>query len=436
MKKLSKDFLYEFLRNCILDESFFNIVKAKMEYKYFPSEPFKKIWKYLNNYYESHQTLPSAGILAQNFQLEEEVLEVIKFIKRAKSVANRQILTSYESFIKQSYFVNLYNDVGEMWSQGNKEDAIKKLSKLEEDILKLNILEKSYDQVYKGFFSRQKERANEQDLRETYKVIPTLIRELDDKIKGGVRTTDTLLFTAESGKGKSRFLRHIGVAASSLGFIGLHEQMEGTKKECLDYYDACWIGTDFDKVEKSLFTDQELKKLKSRVNNVLVNGGEVYVAGKEKFNQKYTMADVYQNAKNIFDRHGRLDFLIIDYLEKIEPAFGKFRRDEKGERMRREQIAQELKDICVEFNCAGYTATQAMNIPKKLTNLDDFYISREHISEFKKLVDSFSIHITYNQTDDEYCNNEARLYGDKVRHSERDFRLKIEQDYSKNKFYV
>ena len=100
---------------------------------------------------------------------------------------------------------------------------------------------------------------------------------------GGVDKGDTWLGLSQSGVGKSKFLKHIGVNSARIGKKVLHIQGEGSKQECLDLYDATWSGQTVHEVESGWVKEDLEPKLQRVINNITKGSGEIYVYAAEQF---------------------------------------------------------------------------------------------------------------------------------------------------------
>jgi len=433
MSKLTIDFLYELFHVMVRNKRFFELINDYMKFEYLPSVEWKILFKAMRAHYKLNNDVPSIGILSEQFKHEVKVLVLLGEIKSKAASHKDVLLEQFSSFIQQSKFMLLYNEIGQFWQDGDREKAIDKLRKAK-DIYDFSLKSNTYTQIFGQFEERIKEREVLRTIKGEAKIkIPTGIQQLDRSLYGGIDKSDTLLFTAQSGKGKTKFLRWLGVNAAALGFKVIHVQAEGTKEECESGYDATWTAMTMNAIRHKSLDDETKKHLKKRLNNIKIHGGEIYVEAYEEFG-KATMTDVRILIDRVMRKYGDVDLVILDYLEKFAPS-GNYNWKPGEERARREQLGDEFKDICVEFNIAGATATQASTVAPVQLNNPNFVMTRYNISEFKAIVNPFSYHITYNQTNDEYENNTARLYIDKYRNYKAGQVFRIMQNYDTDQFY-
>lgn len=414
-KELSKDFLHELLRICLKDVDILLLTKEYLKYQYLPGEEYKLVWQGIVNYYDLNKACISSGILSQKFQMNEKVQTVLAKIKKADLINRDEALEQLKEFIRLNLFIDSYDQIGELYQKGEREQAIELLKESYERLDKFSVKKAiGHTEIFKTILPRihkRKEDSLEKDDVSKHKKLPLGIPPVDVQIGGGVDRGDTFCMLAESGRGKSKFLKWVGISLSRRGFRVLHVQLEGSEQEALDAYDAGITGSTISEIENSIFTKKDLDNIQKGSDYINGLGGEIYVKSYSQFNSA-TMLEI----RSLVAELGDIDALIIDYIELAEPGNGKrYNTDNEGERARRSAVANEFKNIAVEFDLAGFTATQAGTISDDDRNTPDFVLTRYHISEFKGLIKPFSYFFTMNQSDDEYREGIVRLYGDKTR---------------------
>lgn len=436
MQNISQEFLYELFKLCFRKSDVLDICKQHLKYQYLPSEPFKKVWKSVLNYYNVNNKVPTFGIISQQFTKEKEIIELISNIKDASLVDKDEALIQLEEFIKQAKFVDAYDTLAEVYNEGNKDKAYKLLKEFSEDIINFSITSNTdfYEKIYAGFDKRQRERIVSYNADDALKnKIPFGIDELDAITYGGIDATDTVLFLAQSGVGKTKLLRHLGVAASRRGYKVLHIQAEGSKIESLRGYDSTWTGVVNEIIDQGVVDEKILAGLKKIVQDVKNAGGEIFVHAYEQFTSP-KISDVRNVLIDLEKNHGKIDLILLDYYELFHPSDGrKYTIDH--ERERRRTIGREMKNLTIEFNTRLATATQASDVPKNLLEDEEFQMSRANVSEFKNIAEPFSIFITLNQSSNEKKAGVMRLYTDKIRNYTSGQVIKICQSYKNDRFY-
>lgn len=414
-KQLSKDFLHELYKICLKNPEILLLTQEYLKFHFLPGEQYKLIWQSIINHYDLQKECISLGVLSQKFNSDEKVQVILSKIKKAELISQDIAVSQLKEFIRLNLFVDSYDKIGELYQKGEKDQAIELLKEAYEELDKFSLVKAAgYTEVFNSLTERLEKRREESLEKEDTKhqnKLPLGIPPIDVQIGGGVDRGDTICFMGESGRGKSKLLKWIGISMSRVGFKVLHIQLEGSEQEALDTYDAGITGSTISNIESGVFSKDSMKKIKEGVDYINNLGGEIYVKSYSQFNSA-TMLEI----RSLVAEIDGLDAIIIDYLELAEPGNGKrYDTSNEGERARRTAISNEFKNICVESNIAGITATQSTTIDDKERNDPEFVLTRYHISEFKGLIKPFSYFFTMNQTDDEWSEGIIRLYGDKTR---------------------
>ena len=328
----------------------------------------------------------------------------------------------------------MYNSLGDLYNEGNRDKAYITLEKASNDLFNFSLKENYFEKIFDGYNERfDRRQLNRMDRDDDIVKVPFGIDELDRISKGGINAGDTALFLAQSGVGKSKLLKWIGVNAARLGFKVLHLQAEGTKKECLDLYDATWTGCHLNDVEFGNISTEINVKIQQAIRNIKGQGGEIFVEAFEQFGSA-SLQNVRTIIETLEKDHGKMDLVLLDYFELFSPGNG-IRYKPSEERHRREAIGDSLKNIAVEFNTRIISATQASTVSPDLLNDSNFIMTRYNVSEFKNVIKPFSFFISMNQTEDEKHDNFMRLYVDKLRKYRSGQVIRIFQNYDRERFY-
>lgn len=412
--QLSKDFVFELIKLCLIDDKSLSICQTYLKYQYLPLAPQKKIFKYILDGYAISGKAPTIGMIQQTYHTDLEVTNILSRVKKLVIEKDHydEILVTFEVFIKDSRFRILYDRIGDLYNEGKMDDAIKLLADESKAINEFQIKSTLYTTVFSGFAQRNEKRQKEGDSILLEKLTYG-IHGLDDPTRGGMNKGTSTLILARSGVGKSTFLRWIGLCNARLGRRVVHFQAEGTEAECLEAYDAGWTSIALHDIEFGNIPDGKKDKILKAQRNIVAGGGEIYVYASESFDTMSIEAcrDILIDIESI---HGKVDLVLYDYLE-IFTVKGQYGNSEAGERKRREEVANKMTNTAVEFKCAVVTATQANDIAPEKYNSEDFVMTRTHISEFKGCVKPFSNFLTLNQTDDEYDAEVIRIWVDKFR---------------------
>jgi len=440
MAYLNEDFLIEVFTLCFRKKEVIDICREHLQYHFLPIESYKSIWKTMRTHYVTNNTLPTIGIIAQNYNRgtdeDKDVLTILTKIKEIDIPQEIDIVIQLEEYIKNSIAVEAYDKFHEKYNQGEKDKAIKLWISTGEELSNFSIKKGTIalSPVFHGFSSRQAIRSlNKSTGQDLKKKVPFSIDELDERTGGGTDIGDIFLFLAQSGDGKSTLTRHIGVGAARKGFKVLHKQLEGTKVECEDAYDQTWTAQSLHNIEFGDIKEEVVKELLIKSEHIINEGGEIYIDAYEEFGQ-YTLIQLRLDIFDFIKIHGAPpDLVLIDYFELMEPGDKYYKVSQ--ERQRREALSKGWKNIAVELKTRIGGGTQASTVEPEQLNNPDFVQTRYDISEFKGVLKPFSYFFTLNQTRDEYDEGIMRIYADKIRKYKAKWIATIIQAYRYGKFY-
>ena len=329
-------------------------------------------------------------------------------------------------------FLEANDRIADVYNRGEKDNAWDLFVKYAEDFSKFSIQDAKFETVFGDFAERQAKRKSD-DWKYRFKV-PTTIDEIDYRLggeNGGPETGECVLWLGDSGAGKSQVLVHVGVSAARQGFRVAHFQLEGTKEQCLNRYDAAWTGTLYQDVKLGNITSKKMEVSKRIIKKLRKT--DIIVSSEETFNAK-TLTDIRREVKEMDKKYGKIDVIIIDYLELLEVGDG-HNYTPHEERFRQAKLAKGMKMLAMEFNAVVHTATQSSNIPEEQKNDPEFVITRAQLSEDKGKIRPFDIFITINQTRDESKEEVMRLHTDKLRDYKNGDPIHICNNFAYARFY-
>lgn len=412
---LATNFVVELIAAALERRTVFEIVKQYLKFSYLQEEAEKKLWQWVTKRYDLTGKVPTIGQIQQQFVDDERVLEKLEEIGDVEIDENggyELIIDSFEKFIKKMKFLEVNDKIADTYNRGDKEGAWELFVKSAEDFSKFSIQDAKFETVFGDFAERQAKRKSE-DWNFRYK-IPTGIDELDYRLggeSGGPETGECVLWLGDSGAGKSQCLTSVGIAAARQGFRVAHFQLEGTKEQCLNRYDAAWTGTLYQDVKLGNITAKKMEVTKRIIKKLRKT--DIIVSSEETFNAK-TLVDIRRELKEMEKKYGKIDVIIIDYLELLELGDG-HRYTPSEERFRQAKLAKGMKMLAMEFNAVVHTATQSSNIPEEQKNDPEFVITRAQLNEDKGKCRPMDVFVTINQTRDERKEEVMRLYIDKAR---------------------
>ena len=422
---LSDLFLIELFVVSLRDVTIFLILKENLKYQYLPSDSYKTLWKYMVDSHNVNEKLPSIGMLSQAFQSNPKIMSIIAEIKKTDLPDKDGFINSFELFVKDSKFLEFFAETKTDYMNDDKKSVFSKTIQYADWLNTFSLKPTLFTSVFKSFNDRVIERQLQKQLGHEKKNFVYGIDELDART-GGFQEGNLIGFLGATNSGKSPLLKHVAISNARRGCKVAHFQLEDTKDMCLDLYDAAWTG--------SLITDIENLNLSDKQYNELITvstkiTGDIFIDAVEKFDS-ITVNELNRRFRDLEKAHGKIDLVIIDYLELLDIA-----KVYKDERMRRIKIAELLKNFAIINRVAVVTATQASDVPRELMNNELWVITRNNIAEAKGLPRPFNVFITINQTEDEYENSICRLYADKLRKGKRNFVVKIAQAQDRGRFY-
>ena len=432
---LATNFVVELIAAALERRTVFEIVKQYLKFSYLQEEAEKKLWQWVTKRYDLTGKVPTIGQIQQQFVDDERVLEKLEEIGDVEIDENggyELIIDSFEKFIKKMKFLEVNDKIADTYNRGDKEGAWELFVKSAEDFSKFSIQDAKFETVFGDFAERQAKRKSE-DWNFRFK-IPTGIDELDYRLggeSGGPETGECVLWLGDSGAGKSQCLTSVGIAAARQGFRVAHFQLEGTKEQCLNRYDAAWTGTLYQDVKLGNITAKKMEVTKRIIKKLRKT--DIIVSSEETFNAK-TLVDIRRELKEMEKKYGKIDVIIIDYLELLELGDG-HRYTPSEERFRQAKLAKGMKMLAMEFNAVVHTATQSSNIPEEQKNDPEFVITRAQLSEDKGKIRPFDIFVTINQTRDEAKEEIMRLHTDKLRDYKNGEPIHIANNFSYARFY-
>lgn len=437
--KLSQNFIHELFHLTFLKKDINAIVKEFVEYSHIPDEwkQYKKILKSVKN--NNTEDLPSFGVVSQQHIDDIDVQEAINKIKNSDVVSKDQILEQLEKFIKNQEFKMLNSRIFDLYKEGRLEEAQEYQAKKSIEIVNFSLKKEAnrFMKLFEDFHDIQKERQieKENEKNKDSRKVPFGIDKLDEMTYGGFDKTDTALWIMRSGVGKSTTLRFTGMKACQMGYNVLHIQLEGSKEEVFDKYTEMWTKINFRDIQKANIPASKMIAIDKRLKEMNTIGKEMFIYAFEKF-EHVSMHEIreiileFQKINGFFP-----DLIIIDYLQLLMTGENKkLDTDPAYIKIKLNRVAEQMKNIAVEFETRILTAAQTSDIEFKQWNDPDFVITRSNTEADRTLAKSFSYIFSGNQTIEEQKNNLMRIYIDKFRNykvSQPVFKIKTAYDHGR-----
>ena len=434
--RLAKGFVTELLAYALVNRGTFEIVKMYLKYSYLQKEAEKKLVQFLFRYYDKRNRVATYGQIQQEFRSDDDALELLADISNVEvddtGEGHDSIVSTFQEYLKQMKFLESNDKILEAYNRGDKEQAYSLFAKLASELNDFNIVSSNIEPVFGGFRKRMIQRRTE---GATYRYkVPTMIDELDYILggdNGGPETGEFYLGLGMSGAGKSQYLIHLGISAARQGHAVIHFQLEGTREQCLNRFDAAWTGT--------LYRDMKIGNVAAKKMDVLdkiikkLKKSDIYVISCEKWGGM-TLVDIRRIAKEIIKKHGNVGAIVIDYLELMELGDGiKYLPSE--ERFRREKLARGCKALAMELNCVVHSVTQSNDISMEEMNDPEFVLSRNNLNEARNVIRPVDGFFTFNCTMEESKNQVMRFFVDKAREYASKQIIRIANNFKCARFY-
>lgn len=437
--RLASNFIAELLAYAISSRTTFEVVKAYLKFAYLQKEDEKKLVQWLFRNYDKTGRIATMGQMQQQFVKSDGVLELLADISDVEvedtEAAKNSILETFQEYLKQMMFLESNDKIVETWNRGDKEAAYKLFIEQADKLNGFSIMDAKFERVFGDFKLRMAQRKSE-DYSYRFK-IPTMIDEVDEALGGeggrlgGPETGEYVLWLGASGAGKSQCLIHMGIAAARQGYKVVHFQLEGTKEQCLNRYDAAWTGTLYRDMKVGDVSKKKLDALDKIIKRMKKT--DIYVDACEEWGGK-TLVDVRKACKDIQKKIGKIDVIIIDYLELLEVGDG-IRYTPGEERFRQEKLSRGMKALAMEFNAVVHTATQSNDVEMDEKNDPSFVLSRSNLSENKGKLRPTDVFVTINTTIEESRNQIMRLFIDKARENAGNQVIRIANSFKNSRFY-
>lgn len=447
---IQQNLLDEAFNWCLKDSKMLSIICTNLTSEDIPKglKHYDAILAILKSYYLKGKEI-SLGLLEQAFfdrgLFDDKIFERIR---QAKTAAPNIFLDRLSEYVKQVRSIQVYEDFGDAYIKADKNEAVKSLIDGVSEISKISFVDE--ESVGTNIFIDIEHRLNELEY-ETYLAgdkikMPFGIPPIDDLTFGGIDKKETVLFLLMSGFGKSTVLKNIGFSAVRRGFRGIHFQLEGGKVETELQYAKIFTGENYHNLKKGFISNKPLKNRcfvfkagkrveldrhelialnSKRMYHELENSGRFDLSivtyeelvTSENLGAASTISIEKYIKKWITERNGlKPDFIIIDSIDLLQPK-GKFGTDSNGIKAKIQESAKWMKNIATNYDTRVITSNQTSDIPLEKWNDQNFVITRNHALGDKNIANSFSFVFTGNMTIQEKKHNVARIFLDKLRHS-------------------
>lgn len=432
---LTEGFLYALYLKAMNNDYITHVVAEYIEPEELPDRDFQIMHKALKAYYKKNRKHPKEEILKQAVSANKGAMALIDEIAvEAADQTVDDLLSQLENYIRQTKFQKAFREIGDMFNRGGIEGAIKRLDKYYDWLNNFGIVTTEFVDVASVFrtrFMANRERHNSNDGKRP--VTRFYIDELDARNGDRDLRGQLTCFLAPSGVGKSHIARWIGKNAYQIdGLNVLHIQLEGSEDEVINAYAASLIQCNTFKYETGTVRDSEIDRVEQLLSSYK---GHIHIKSYPKFNCNVSTVDVNNAIQTYKKRFGAApDIVIIDSMDLLSDSTGQAYSD-KGERLKRIKVANDLKDIAGDEQIWMVVTYQSTIENQDWLNDEKNVLTAYNTSEAKGLCRPLTHLITLNQSAREDKENIMRLFIAKSRFFKKGEAFRIATDYEHEMFY-
>lgn len=426
---LTNEFILQIFHLCYSNNKIFDLVSDKLQTNWFPEEKQQAFFEELKKLRDKGAKKLMWSVFELEFRKNKEFKDYAKEVEKYNGeYEEKVVLSKLSEFIKVSKFIQLYDEMANLFNKGQRDKAITTLIQKAEDLSNFSLENYTNNSQVFGGFQKFLSQTIKDNSRIDNDKLPFGIDELDRVTHGGASLGELILVMGDAKSGKSFLLNHCGVNAARRGWPVLHYQLEGSMKQAQARYHSNWSGTSFYDIKAGNISDEKIKALNKLKNAVK---SDIYIECAEKFGS-VNMSQIRKKAIEYKKKYG-IKVLVIDYADLCDPDDRTYSANE--ERFRQQKTIRFMKDLAVELDIIIYTATQTSSVPSELANDPDFVITREYLAEDKGKVRPVDMLFSINRTRDERKEKICRIYMDALREHDSGQVIKIKQNLSNSRFY-
>ena len=432
---LTEEFLMDLYFTCLNNDYVTALVVEHLQPKQLPDRDFQAIHKALRDYYKKNKRIPTFSLLKQSISKQRGAIELLDDIADTANILEvDDALSQLEGYIRQVKLQQTYKEIGELYNKSGCEEAELKMQEYVDWSRDFSLVSAQFVDVIGTFSTRFK--ANRQKHNNATKRPPITrfyIDELDARNNGRNLRGQLSCFLAPSGVGKSHIARWIGKNACQIdGLNVLHIQLEGSEDEVVDAYAASLVSCNVFRYETGTLRDSEVDEMEELLKEI---SGNLHVKSYPKFNARVSTVDINNAIQDYKKRFGVApDIVVIDSMDLLTDSSGQ-NYTEKGERLKRIKVANDLKDLASDENVWMVVTYQSTIENQEWLNDEKNVLTAYNTSEAKGLCRPLTHLITLNQSSREEKENTMRIHIAKSRFFKKGEAFKIATDYEHEKFY-
>lgn len=385
--------------------SFFPQEDAKIYGKVF--DAFVKIWEQCGK-----KEPPAISAIKNSLSQDrdrKQVISLCDYIAERKVRGNfKSIIQEFVDFIKKVEFAIAFKESQKMYNAGESVRAIERMKKFitwEEDF---TVDDGDFYEIGASFAKAHSENFREQ---QTNKGLPTVnrfyINQLDIANMGRSLRTQLTYILAPTGRGKSHAARWIGSQSYKDGLDVLHIQLEGSKQECVDAYEAAISGCDQYRFSVGGLSAEEIAIAEEEIQKFR---GRLFVKSFPRFNNSVSTVKVEEEIKKFYKKFGKYpDILIIDSADLLTSSKRFKVNDDKSKRADQIAVSQDLKDLAGDYKIWVVATYQSTIEDQKLLNDENFALTEFNCAEAKGVSRALTHLLTLNQSKNEKKEQRMRV---------------------------
>lgn len=434
---LTEEFLIELYHTGLDNDYIFSMLMEHFKPAYLPDRDFQAVHRAMLRHYKEFKKCPTVTILRQALAGNKGASSLFSEIsddREGQGADSAAVVAQMERYIRQVRFQKAYKEAGEQYNKFGCDEAFKVLAEYTEWADSFKLGTGGFVNIVDGFSThfksnRQKHNAINRDTP----VTRFYIDELDERNHGRNLRGQLTCFLASTGVGKSHIARWIGKSACMMdGLNVLHFQLEGSEEEVINAYSASFAQCPTFNFENGLLKDADVDDITEMLKSV---SGTLHVKSYPKFNSHVSTVDIYNGIQDFKKQTGiSPDIVIIDSMDLLTDSSGRM-YTEKGERLKRIAVANDLKDLAADENVWIVVTYQSTIESQELLDDENRCLTIYNTAEAKGLTRPLTHLITLNQSSREERENTMRLHVAKSRFFKKGQPFRIATDYEHETFY-